>query len=264
MLWTPNIVALSRPTSARKLISMIATLNARAPPSMVPRAIDPMKFSLACSSDGGMWTVPAVAGTSVSGTSIFATRIVPGAVIITADSRSLALMPNDIYAAMMPPETCAMPEVMMVISSELVAPARNGRIVNGASVCPMKMLAATLVLSAPLVPIFRCMIHATTLITRCITPMWYSTAKNALTKMIVGSTAKAKVASTLCGSPICPKTILEPSAACPSIEVAPLLATCRMRWPYAHLITRKAKVICRPSPHTTVRHLMARRLVESA
>ena len=119
-----------------------------------------------------MWTVPAVAGTSVSGTSILATRMVPGAVIITAESRSFALMPNEIYAAMMPPETWAMPEVMMVISSELVAPARKGRMVSGASVWPMKMLAATLVLSAPLVPMVRCMIHATTLMTCCITPMW--------------------------------------------------------------------------------------------
>ena len=58
---------------------------------------------------------------------------------------------------MMPPETCAMPEVMMVISSERVAPARNGRMVSGASVWPMKMLAATLVLSAPEVPMVFCM-----------------------------------------------------------------------------------------------------------
>ena len=72
---------------------------------------------------------------------------------------------------MIPPETWAMPEVMMVMSSELVAPARNGRMVSGASVWPMKMLAATLVLSAPLVPIVRCMIHATTLMTCCMTPM---------------------------------------------------------------------------------------------
>ena len=81
-------------------------------------------------------------------------------------------MPNEIYAAMMPPETWAIPAVMMVINSELVAPARKGRMVSGASVWPMKMLAATLVLSAPLVPMVRCMIHATTWMTRCITPMW--------------------------------------------------------------------------------------------
>ena len=90
----PSMHALTRPTSARKLISMMATLKASAPPSMVPRAMAPTKFSLACSSDGGMWTVPAVAGTSVSGTSILATRMVPGAVMMTAESRSFALMPN--------------------------------------------------------------------------------------------------------------------------------------------------------------------------
>src|SRR5471030_109537 len=63
---------------------------------------------------------------------------------------------------MMPPETCAMPEVMMVINSERVAPPRKGRMVSGASVWPIKMLAATLVDSAPLVPIVRCMTQATT------------------------------------------------------------------------------------------------------
>ena len=42
-----------------------------------------------------------------------------------------------------------MPLVMMVKSSDCVSLARNGRIVNGASVCPMKMLADTHVASAP-------------------------------------------------------------------------------------------------------------------
>ena len=50
---------------------------------------------------------------------------------------------------MMPPEMCAMPEVMTVISSDSVIRGRNGRIVSGASVCPMKMLAATFSDSAP-------------------------------------------------------------------------------------------------------------------
>jgi hypothetical protein len=63
---------------------------------MVPRAIAPMRFSFLCSSLGGILTVPAVAGTSVSGTSILATRIVPGAVIITAESKSFALIPKRI------------------------------------------------------------------------------------------------------------------------------------------------------------------------
>ena len=52
----------------------------------------------------------------------------------------------------MPPEMCAMPEVITVISSDSVIRGRNGRIVSGASVCPMKMLAATFSDSAPLAP----------------------------------------------------------------------------------------------------------------
>ncbi len=50
---------------------------------------------------------------------------------------------------MIPPEMCAMPEVITVISSDSVIRGRYGRIVSGASVCPMKMLAATFSDSAP-------------------------------------------------------------------------------------------------------------------
>ena len=47
-----------------------------------------------CSSDFGMTTVTCgVPGLSVSGTSIFATRMVPGAVMMTAASRCWASMP---------------------------------------------------------------------------------------------------------------------------------------------------------------------------
>ena len=74
---------------------MMATLKASRPPSMVPRAMAPMKFSSLCCSSGGMRTVPAVAGCSVSGTSILATRMVPGAVMMTAERRSCALMPKE-------------------------------------------------------------------------------------------------------------------------------------------------------------------------
>ena len=63
-----------------------------------------------------------------------------------------------------------MPLVMMVNSSLCVSPARNGRIVSGASVCPMKMLAATLVDSAPLVPITRCITLAMPRTNTCMTP----------------------------------------------------------------------------------------------
>ena len=74
-------------------MSMMATLKANEPPSMVPRAMAPMKFSSLCSSLGGILTMPAVAGTSVSGTSILEMRMVPGAVMMTAARRSEAWMP---------------------------------------------------------------------------------------------------------------------------------------------------------------------------
>ncbi len=71
---------------------------------------------------------------------------------------------------MMPPEMCAMPAVITVISSDSVIRGRNGRIVSGASVCPMKMLAATLSVSAPLARMNRRMTTAKTRTTTCITP----------------------------------------------------------------------------------------------
>ena len=61
---------------------------------------------------------------------------------------------------MMPPEMCAIPAVMTVISSDSVIRGRKGRMVSGASVCPMKMLAATLSDSAPLARITRCITTA--------------------------------------------------------------------------------------------------------
>ena len=71
---------------------------------------------------------------------------------------------------MMPPETCAIPLVMMVISSERVTSGRKGRIVSGASVWPMKILAATFSDSAPLAPITRCITHAAPLMITCMIP----------------------------------------------------------------------------------------------
>ncbi len=74
------------------------------------------------------------------------------------------------YAAITAPETWAMPLAMMQNNSLCVRFARNGRIVSGASVCPMKILAATLVDSAPLVPITRCITTAIAFTKICITP----------------------------------------------------------------------------------------------
>ena len=138
---------------------------------MVPRAMAPIRFSSACNSSLGITTLPSVAGTSVSGTSILAIRIVPGEVMITAESRCRASTPCEMYMAMMPPETCAMPLVMITISSLRVAFDRNGRIVSGASVWPMKMLAATFMLSAPEMRIVFSITHAMPRMMICITPM---------------------------------------------------------------------------------------------
>ncbi len=71
---------------------------------------------------------------------------------------------------MMPPEMCAIPAVMIVISSDSVIFGMNGRIVSGASVCPMKMLAATLSDSAPLARITRRIMTAKTRTTTCMMP----------------------------------------------------------------------------------------------
>ena len=71
---------------------------------------------------------------------------------------------------MIPPEMCAMPEVITVISSDCVISGRNGRMVNGASVCPMKMLAATFSDSAPLAFITRCITTANSCTITCMTP----------------------------------------------------------------------------------------------
>ncbi len=65
-----------------------------------------------------------------------------------------------------------MPLVMIVISSLCVAPARNGRMVSGASVWPMKIEAATFMLSAPEMRIVFSMTQASARMTICITPMW--------------------------------------------------------------------------------------------
>ncbi len=63
-----------------------------------------------------------------------------------------------------------MPLTIMVNNSDSVRPAMNGRIVSGASVCPMKMLAATFSDSAPLAPITFCITMANAFTRICITP----------------------------------------------------------------------------------------------
>ena len=63
-----------------------------------------------------------------------------------------------------------LPLVMIVINSERVRSGRNGRMVRGASVCPMNILAATFKDSAPLAPITRCISQAAPRMMTCITP----------------------------------------------------------------------------------------------
>ena len=71
---------------------------------------------------------------------------------------------------MMPPEMCAIPAVITVISSDSVMRGRYGRMVSGASVCPMKMLAATFSDSAPLAPMTRFITTAKARTTNCMMP----------------------------------------------------------------------------------------------
>ena len=128
---------------------MPAIFSARCRPSPAPCAAASITltavFSILTS------TLPAVAGFSVSGMKILASMMVAGAVMITAVSRcSISTPAIFTYAAITAPETCAMPLAMIVNSSDSVSPAMNGRMVSGASVCPMKMLAATFSDSAPL------------------------------------------------------------------------------------------------------------------
>src|SRR5882762_8729854 len=127
----PPMIPLVSAISARNAISMAPTLTAIPNPSPVPRAMAARKFE--SRSMFSMCTVPMVFGCSVSGTSIFEISRVPGAVMMTAVSRCRASTPNAIYAAIIPPETCAMPLVMIVISSDCVRSGRNGRMVSRAS-----------------------------------------------------------------------------------------------------------------------------------
>ena len=105
------------------------------------------------------FTDPIVFGTSVSGTNIFAIMIVPGAVMMTAVSRCLASIAeqdvggHDAAGDVRHARGHDRHQLGLVISG------RYGRIVSGASVCPMKMLAATLSDSAPLAFITRCITH---------------------------------------------------------------------------------------------------------
>ena len=164
----PPIIAFSSAISAMNEINIAMTFIARCRPSPVPRPAASITLtSVFCMS---IFTVPIVSGVSVSGTNSFDIISVPGAVMMTAVSRCFGSMPNAMYAAMMPPEMCAMPDVMTVMSSDCVIFGRYGLIVSGASVWPMKMLAATFSDSAPLAPITLFITTAKSRTTNCMMP----------------------------------------------------------------------------------------------
>ena len=76
------------------------------------------------------------------------------------------------YAASTPPAMCAMPPIIMVMSSDSVMRGMYGRTVSGASVWPMNTLAHTLVVSAPDTRITLVIAQAMARTTACITPRW--------------------------------------------------------------------------------------------
>src|SRR6267142_1086586 len=87
----------------------------------------------------------------------------------------------------------AMPLVITVINSDLVSLGRKGRIVSGASVWPMKILAATLRDSAPLAPMMTVINQAAARNNNCNNAKKEKTAKNQGEKKNEGKTWKAKI-----------------------------------------------------------------------
>ena len=85
-------MALTSAISARNEISIAPTFSASCSPSPVPRPAASMTLTSVRSTSS--CTDPIVFGTPVSGTSILAIMIVPGAVMMTAVSRCFASMPN--------------------------------------------------------------------------------------------------------------------------------------------------------------------------
>ena len=67
---------------------------------------------------------------------------------------------------------CAMPPIIMVMSSDSVMRAMYGRTVSGASVWPMNTLAQTLGVSAPDTRMTLVIAQAITRTTICMTPRW--------------------------------------------------------------------------------------------
>jgi len=156
----------------RKLMSMMATFMASLPPSMVPRAMEPMKFSSLCNSSRGMMTWPSVAGFPVSGTRHLGEQ--DGSWRGHDDgaaSRWRASTPIGNVGRHDAPRHG--PYRWSMNGHQLAARAleRNGRMVSGASVWPMKTDAATFRLSAPEMRMVLSMTQAKPRMMICITPM---------------------------------------------------------------------------------------------
>ena len=79
-------------------------------------------------------------------------------------------IPSGTYGRSTAPETCAIPPVIIVRSSDRVMVGMYGAIRIGASVCPMKTLAATARDSAPDTFIRRCITHAIPCTILCMMP----------------------------------------------------------------------------------------------
>ena len=160
-------------TRAIKASSIAPTFSARKSPSDAPRAAASITFT----SEDSMLTsrFPDVSGLPSSGYISLATTSAAGADMTEAAIRCPAIsgkyaIRRPTYAASTPPATVAKPPVMTTISSDIVIFSTNGLIRRGASVWPMKMFPAAHIVSAPEVPIVRCITNAIPLTASCMMP----------------------------------------------------------------------------------------------
>ena len=99
--------------------------------------------------------------------------------------------------ALTPPAIVAKPVAITISSSDRVITFRYGLISNGASVCPMKMLAATERLVGPPMPIVRWNTNAKPLVMTFSTPQCHSIAESDPITMISGSSSHWPVISAI-------------------------------------------------------------------
>ena len=145
-----------------------------------------------------------------------------------------------------------MPATITVNSSDCVRPGRNGRIVKGASVWPMKMLAATSVDSAPLAPMTRCITlaiasHDDLHHAEVVEDREEGGDENDDRKDLEG---EHHAEGTALGAELSPKTNLLPASAYSSSALTATLATWNTL-PTSVFRTRNAKANCSPRPHNS-------------